>query len=232
MGKTMMGRTEHKGNVSMLTPEQQQQFSSFLTGLGPQAQQTFQNFLQPMSQEDMDAVFQKSYVDPAMQAYQQKMIPAIQQSFADANAASSSALNQALAQSAGDLSTSLGSQYGQFFQNQQQQQLQALSQYLPLLTGQTFSPMISQQSGILGPLIGAGGQIGAGYMMSSKKVKENIRDYKKGLEDLKDLTVHQYDYIKDVGGEKDKIGLIAEDLPEELTLEKDGILHADLYGLI
>lgn len=216
----------------MLTPEQQRQFSSFMSGLGPMAQQTLGNFLQPMGQEQMDEIFQKAYIDPAMQTYQQKMLPAIQQSFADANASSSSALNQALAQSAGDLSTSLGSQYGQFYQNQQQNQLQALSQYLPMLTNQTFSPMISQQHGLAGPLIGAAGNMGAGWMMSSKKVKENLRSYKKGLEDLKQLTVHQYDYIQDVGGEKDKVGLIAEDLPKELTKEIDGILHVDLYGLL
>lgn len=216
----------------MLTPEQQALYSSFITGLGPQAQETFGNFLQPMGKEEMDEVFQKSYVDPAMQTFEQQIVPGIQQRFTDANAASSSALNQALAQSAGDLSTALGSQYGQFFQNQQQQQLQALSQFLPLLSGQTFSPLIQQQQGILGPLIQAGGQIGAAAALSSRKVKENIRDYEKGLEALKELAVKQYDYIQDVGGQKDKVGLIAEDVPEELTSEKDGILHVDLYGVM
>ncbi len=216
----------------MLTPEQQALFSSFLTGLGPDAMATFGNLLQPMGQEQMDEVFQKAYVDPAMQTFEQQMIPAIQQRFTDANAGSSSALNQALAQSAGDLSTALGSQYGQFFQNQQQQQLQAINQFLPLLTGQTFSPLIQQQSGILGPLIGAAGQIGAGVAMSSKEVKENIREYEKGLEEFMELDVKQYDYIEDVGGQKDKVGLIAEDIPEELTAKKDGILHVDLYGVM
>jgi len=216
----------------MLTPEQQALFSSFLTGLGPDAMATFGNLLQPMGQEQMDEVFQKAYVDPAMQTFEQQMIPAIQQRFTDSNAGSSSALNQALAQSAGDLSTALGSQYGQFFQNQQQQQLQAINQFLPLLTGQTFSPLIQQQSGILGPLIGAAGQIGAGVAMSSKEVKENIREYEKGLEEFMELDVKQYDYIEDVGGQKDKVGLIAEDIPEELTAKKDGILHVDLYGVM
>lgn len=185
-----------------------------------------------MGQEQMDEIFQKSYVDPAMQTFEQQIVPGIQQRFTDANASSSSALNQALAQSAGDLSTSLGSQYGQFFQNQQQQQLQALNQFLPLMTGQTFSPLIQQQQGILGPLIQAGGQIGAGAAMSSKEVKENIREYEKSMDELSKLEVKQYDYIEEVGGQKDRVGLIAEDVPEELTSVKDGILHVDLYGVM
>ena len=232
MGKTLMGGSSHKKNISMLTPEQQQLYSQTLQGLGPDFLQSFQNFLQPMGQEEMDSVFQKAYVDPAMQTFEQQVVPGIQQRFADANASSSSALNQALAQSAGDLSTALGSQYGQFFQNQQGMQQNAINQFLPLLTGQTFSPLIQQQQGILGPLVQAGGQIGAAAMMSSKDVKENIREYEKGLEDLEKLDVKQYDYIEDVGGQKDRVGLLAEDIPKELTANKDGILHVDLYGVM
>ena len=102
------------------------------------------------------------------------------------------------------------------------------------LSGQkTFEPLVSQSGGLAGPLIGAAGQLGAGYMMSSEKVKENIKDFKKiGLKDLKKFAVKQYDYIEDVGGHKNKIGLIAENIPKELTAEKDGILHVDLYALI
>ena len=99
-----------------------------------------------------------------MQALQQKILPGIQQRFSDLNAGSSSALNQALAQSATDLSTSLGSQYGQFLQGQQGRQLQALSQFLPMLTQQTFQPQFQQNQGILGPLLQAGGQIGAAFI--------------------------------------------------------------------
>jgi len=203
-----------------------------LGGLGGQAQETFQQFLQPMDKGQMDDIFQQAYVDPAMQSYEQQVLPAIQQRFTDANAGSSSALNQALGQSAKDLSTSLGSQYGQFFQNQQGMQQNALNQFLPLMTGQTFSPLISQSSGILGPLVGAAGQAAGAYAASSKTVKENVKDYKKGLDAIKDLEVKQYDYIEDVGGEKDKVGLMAEDVPEELTADRDGILHVDLYGVM
>ena len=228
----MLGGSSHEKNISMLTPEQQSLYSSVLTGLGPDFMQSLGGFMQPQSQEDMDATFQKTFVDPAMQTFEQKTIPGIQQAFGDANAGSSSALNQALASSASDLSTNIGAQYGQLQQNQQQQQLLAISQFLPLLTGQNFSPVIQQRQGLAGPLMQAGGAMAGAAMMSSKKVKENIKEYNKSMETLRELDVKQYDYIEALGGEKDKVGLIAEDVPQELTATKDGILHVDLYGLI
>tara|TARA_R110002126_G_scaffold77229_5_gene192675 strand:- start:2275 stop:2985 length:711 start_codon:yes stop_codon:yes gene_type:complete len=216
----------------MLTPEQQQLFSQSIQQLGPDFLSSLGGFLQPQSQEDMEATFQKSFVDPAMQTFEQKTIPGIQQAYGDANAGSSSALNQALAQSAGDLSTSLGSQFGQYQQNQQQLQQNAIGQFLPLMSQSTFNPMMQEQQGLAGPIINAIGNIGGGWARSSHKVKENIRGYKKSLETLKDLTVKQYDYIEEVGGEKDRVGLIAETLPTELTKSIDGILHVDVYGVV
>lgn len=229
----MMGGSTHEKNISMLTPEQQQALSGIIGGLSPLYQQGMAQFMQPQSQEDLEATFQKTYVQPALQAMEQQIAPAIQQRFVDAGAGSSSALNQALSQAASDLSTSMGSQFGQFQQNQQMQNLQALQGFAPLLTNQSFTPLIQQHQGILGPLIQAGGQIGAAAAMSSEKVKENIKDFKDlGLKELKEFKVKQYDYIEEYGGQKDKIGLIAEELPKELTLEKNGILHVDLYALM
>jgi hypothetical protein len=165
MGKTLLGSTTRQEDVNLLTPEQQQLYSQALQSAGPGAIQSLQNQLQPQSMEDMQALFQQSYIDPALQALNQQILPAIQQRFTDANAGSSSALNQALSQSATDLSTNLGSQFGQFFQNQQGLQQNALNQFLPMLSQQTFSPVFNQQQGLAGPLIGAAGQIGAGYAM-------------------------------------------------------------------
>jgi hypothetical protein len=201
------------------------------------ARQAYQSFLQPQSPEQYQDVFNKSVVDPAMMQYEQRVLPSIQQRFVDANAGSSSALNQALAQSAGDLTTQLGSQYADFFNRQQANQLAAQSAALSGLSGlagrQTFQPMIGQSGGILGPLIGGFENIGSSYMMSSEKVKENVKPFTKiGLNQLKRFKVKQYDYIEKVGGQKNKIGLISEDLPKELTAEKDGILHVDLYALM
>lgn len=111
---------------------------------------------------DFQDLFQQAYVDPAMLTFEQQVLPAIQERFVGANAGSSSALNQALAQSATDLSTMLGSQMGQFYQGQQQLgqqgQLGALSALQGSLGQKQFDPIIQQQQGILGPLIGAAGQ--------------------------------------------------------------------------
>ncbi len=73
-------------------------------------------------------------------------------------------MNQALGRSAEDLTTSIGQQYGQFFQNQQQNTLGALGQLGGLAGQQTFQPMIHEQQGILGPLIGALGNLGGGAL--------------------------------------------------------------------
>lgn len=238
MGKTLKGGTTHEKNISMLTPDQQRFLSGLgLGGLAQQAGSAYGQFLQPFDQQQSQNLFNQSVVDPAMMNFQNQILPSIQQRFVDANAGSSSALNQALAQSATDLTTALGSQYGQFFQNQQQShqqnQMNALSGLSGLAGQQTFTPIVSQQEGILGPLLGAAGSLGGAALMSSEKVKENIKNFTKvGLEDLKNFKVKQYDYIEEVGGAKDKIGLIAEDLPKEITLEKDNILHVDLYALM
>lgn len=164
-----LGGTQRKENVNMLTPEQSSAFSQTVSQVGPEAIQALMQSLGGMGQEEMQDLFQQSYVDPAMQAFQQQMIPSIQQSFGDANAGSSSALNQALAQGASNLSTQLGGQYGQFVQGQQNRQLGALSRFMPLLTNQTFSPQFQQKQGWLSPLIGAGGNAFGGWLGGPSK---------------------------------------------------------------
>ena len=118
-------------------------------------------FLQPYDQEQFQGLFQQAFIDPALMTYEQQVLPTIQQKFVDANAGSSSALNQALAQSATDLSTMLGSQMGQFYQNQQSNQLSGVSGLLSALGQRSFEPMVQQRQGILGPMIQAAGSIGA-----------------------------------------------------------------------
>lgn len=99
-----------------------------------------------------------------MMQFEQQVLPAIQQRFGDANAGSSSALNQALGQSAADLSTMLGGQMGQFRQGEKINQLQALN-LLGNMSGQKLQdPIIQQKQGILGPLIGAGGQAAGAWL--------------------------------------------------------------------
>jgi hypothetical protein len=155
MGKTMMGST---GSTNLLTPEQQQFLSDALGGTGTVGE-AFGQFLQPQNYEQM---FQESIVEPTTRAYEQRVVPGIQQRFVDANAASSSALNQALSQGASDLSSQLGGQYMNFLQGQQQNTLGALGQLGGLAGRQTFQPY--QQGGLLGSLLGGLGQLGGAYL--------------------------------------------------------------------
>ena len=234
LGRFFMGGQKRLDDINLLTPGQQQFLSGALGGpeMGQQAGAAYQQMLQPYDPKQYEDVFNRSIVDPAIQQYQRQILPSIQQRFVDANAGSSSALNQALTQSANDLTSQFGTQYGNFFQNQQQRQLGALQGLGGLATQQTFAPQIEQSQGILGPLNGDGGQVGAGYMISSEEVKENIRDYSKGLDIVSKLEVKMYDYIEKVGGQKDKVGVIAEKVPPEIQGEIDGIRAVDLYGLV
>lgn len=120
--------------------------------------------MQPYDPEQMQGLFQQSFIDPAMQAYEQQVLPSIQQRFIGANAGSSSALNQALASSAADISTSIGSQAGQFYQQAQQNKLGALGQLGGLAGQRLVDPLIQKPYNIWGDLIGAGGRIGAGAL--------------------------------------------------------------------
>lgn len=214
-----------------MTPEQKQFLNSLITGIGPQAMQAYPGLLQGYSED----LYQTGVVDPAMRQYEQQILPSIQQRFVDANAGSSSALNQALTQSAGDLSNILAGQKINLQQSMSQQQLGALGQILSLLNTRQFDPIVQgPQSGLLKDLVGTGGQLGgAAIMSSSRKVKKNIKDYQKGLEIARNLEVKQYDYTIPVeGNPNDRVGLIAEEVPQELMAELNGIKAVDLYGLV
>lgn len=110
--------------------------------------------------------YQKGLVDPTIQTYQEQVLPSIQERFIDANAGSSSALNQALAKSATDLSSGLSGQLaGLLYQGQQQgaqNQLGALSQILSLLGQRSFDPIVQgPQTGVLKDLLVTGAKVGA-----------------------------------------------------------------------
>lgn len=68
---------------------------------------------------------------------------------------------------------------------------------------------------------------------SSKDIKENIKDYEKGLDIIRDLEVKNYDYsIPVVGRKTNRVGLIAEDVPEEIQDMIGEINAVDVYGLV
>lgn len=238
MGDTMMGSAKHTGNVPLVPQESSDFLQQLLVGMGPQAQETLMGFLQGADPSQMQDQFQQMFVDPAMLTYEQQVLPAIQQRFVDAGAGSSSALNQALGQSAADLSTMLGSQMGQFAQGQQQNALQALGLGTQAAGQRTFDPIIQQKQGLAGPLIGAGGSMAAAALpaliaASSREIKENIKDYPGGLEMIEKLQVKQYDYKEPYEHRgKDKVGLIAEEVPEVVQVDDDGLLAVDIYGLL
>ena len=111
----------------MLTKEQNKFLKQALGGQGKAVSSAYKDFLKPYDPKQYQDVFQKSVVDPTMLNYNQQVLPAIQQQFADANAGSSSALNQALGASANDLGTMLGGQYMDFFKQQNANRLSAMS---------------------------------------------------------------------------------------------------------
>lgn len=129
-----------------------------MSGLGPEAYSAYQGLLGGYDED----LFQKGVVEPSMRNYEQQTLPAIQQRFIDANAGSSSALNQALVQSAGDLENTLAGQRLQLQQNASQNQLEALRQMLGLSTTNTFDPIVQgPQGGLVKDILQAVAQIAA-----------------------------------------------------------------------
>ena len=152
-----MGGDTRKENIDLLSPEQSGFLSNTLGSNG-----AYSEFLQPYNQEGFQDLFQKSFIDPAQKNLQQQVIPGIKESFLGLDESGSGSLNRALAQSATDVSTGLGQQYMNFFNQQQQNKLGAMGQMGGLAGINTFQPHIEQQQGILGPIIAALGQVGGG----------------------------------------------------------------------
>jgi len=103
-------------------------------------------------------------VAPAQQTLQRQIIPAIKESFLGLDESGSGALNRALAQSATDVATGLGSQYMNFYNQQQANKLSALGQLGGLGTARTSIPNIQQTQGLLGPILSALAGLGSGYL--------------------------------------------------------------------
>lgn len=155
MGKTAMGGTQLGQSADLLAPQQRDFLSGVLGNAAPQAGESYRQFLQPQGVGDYQELFEKSYVNPAMQTFNRQVLPSIQQQFVDAGAGSSSALNQALAEAATDVTTNLGSQFGNFFQQQQQNKLGALGQLGGLAGQKTLEPTTEEIQGWLGPVLDA-----------------------------------------------------------------------------
>ena len=123
------------------------------------AGQAYQNFLRPYNPEEYQGIFQQSFIDPAVQQLQRQIIPAIQQQLG-VDESGSGALNRALAQSATDLGTALGSQMMNFYNQQQANQVSALGGLSSLLGVRSFEPMVTQRQGLLNYLLSGAGELG------------------------------------------------------------------------
>lgn len=151
-----------------MTKEQQNYLKSIMGGAQGGAGNAYKQLLEGNGAGFEDQ-FQQGVVDPAMKTYSQDILPAIEQRFTDANAGSSSALNQALSKSSEDLTSMLGGQRIQYQQGQQQLQQQgqlgALGQMLQMLNSRQFDPIVQgPQGGMLKDIIGATGNIAGGAM--------------------------------------------------------------------
>ena len=147
MGQTMLGGVSSQGSVDLLSPDQKNFLSQLLT--------------RPTDSGQFNDMFQKSFVDQSIQNLQRQIIPTIKEKFMGLDSAGSSALNQALAQSATDIATNLGSQ-------QMNQYNQQIGQGLQGLQTNAFMPLINQKQGLLPALLNAL-SMGAGSYFGSIK---------------------------------------------------------------
>lgn len=231
MGKTLLGGVSQEGSVELLSPEQRNFLSSVLGGQSQQAGQAYGDFLQQYNPEQFQSLYQKSFIEPAQQALQRQIIPGIKENFMGLDESASSALNRALAQSATDVSTSLGQgmlgQYNQMGANR----LNALSGLGGMAGAKGFEPLINQQQGLLGPILQGLGTA-AGMYASSMAYKENIRPLTVGLKALKNMQAYQYDYKAEMGGQKHQTGLIAEECPKEVVDNVEGLTVVNVYAMV
>lgn len=154
-----MGGSENLGNVNLLTPEQSNYLSSSLSPNG-----NYSEFLQPYDPQNFQDLFQKSFVEPAQQHLQRDIIPALKEGFLGLDESGSGALNRALAQSATDVSTGLGQQYMNFYNQQQANKLGALGQLGGMAGQHTFMPHINQIQGLLPGILNALAGLGGSYL--------------------------------------------------------------------
>lgn len=119
-------------------------------------------------------------------------------------------------------------------------------QFNPQVQG-SYNQKAPEQGGGVGSLLGPIGQgagtaatawalakfLPAAAAASSIEIKDNIKSYDKGLDEVRKMEVKNYDYtIPVIGRQDDRIGLIAEDMPKEIQLDIEGIKHVDVYGLV
>lgn len=170
----LSGKSGKKGkikNFARMTPEQQSllnEVMSSLTGGGGQFGDLYGQF----NPEQAANTFQQGVANPALRNFNQRVIPGIQQAFADQGA--SSGLNNSLATAGRDLQEGLDSQLAMFIQQQQNMQNQNRMQGINQgLNAQVNTPYLRQgNSGMVPQLLGqfsqgagqAAGKFGMNYL--------------------------------------------------------------------
>ena len=198
-------------------------------------------FIQDMLNPSSEAY--KNFEAPYLRQFREEIVPQVAERFSQYDAQNSSAFTQAMGQQSAGLSERLASmrtnamagmipQAGQYGTAQAGIYGGLFGQTMGSQPfGYTMNPGTQGWGGSAMQALGAAAPA-AIAAMSSESVKENIRPYDKGLEVIKDLEVKIYNYIEAVGGSTDRVGVIAETVPEEISGEIEGIKAVDLYGLI
>ena len=230
MGKVLMGNTKPY-QFDLMSPEQQTFLKTVLNSNTGDAGGVTNKFLTGGSPEDAQKVFQQAYVDPAMKVFKEELVPGLQAEYADATGGQSSALNRALGKASTDIATNLAGKYGDMYNRGQDQQMAMLELLSKLGLTTTKENYVRETPGIAGDLIQMIGNLAAaGISKSSILVKEDIEPYENTDEMLEDMSVYTYRYK---GEDEQKIGFIAEMMPEEVvTLNSEDILSVDMYGVL
>lgn len=149
MGQAWTGTPGRQtGMASNFNPEVESLFSKYIQG-GPgggqgiaqnplyqQASQATQQNLGQFNPQQFEQLFQQGIANPTIRNYEQQVLPAIQNRFSDQSNLYGSGLNQALNQSAQELTGGLGElrarHQGQAYESHQNRQLQSIMQALGL----------------------------------------------------------------------------------------------------
>ena len=159
------------GQANLMTKEQRNILKNVLGESGGDLSNVLQELLNPQGTSGtFDDQFQQGVVEPSMQMYNQDILPALEQRYADIGAGSSSALNQALIRSSEDLTNQLSGQriayQGQQQSTRQNAQNSALQTIMSLMGQKAFQPIVQGPTeGLIKPLIGAAGKVAAASIM-------------------------------------------------------------------
>jgi len=155
----MSGHSSSQTGSADYTSPNQRNFSNSLFGgdnaLGGKANSAYDALISGLDPETMRNTFQKSVADPSLRDFMQNFLPAIQQQFGDANASSSSALNNAFSDSSANLESDLARQFIQYQQGEKQLAQGALGQLGDQSTARTQEPIITEKPSTAGSIFGA-----------------------------------------------------------------------------